>query len=283
MLLSVAVGSFPTRRRLLQERWSVGKYLITMGRFWLALTGFWLVLIITPGIVHVAGAARLPVAIFLAVLLLVWSIRHSDVFLKLVGARRQPLGPAFSEIIQRAGIHPPRLFTLDFEGGRVVNAFPSRRSSAVAFTDSVLELFTPDEQEAVFTHEVAHLEWHTPSRLLGAELLATALIGVATIGTALVPMAGTIWVVFGWPYVLLVVSTLRRSRRRQQEHWADQRAVSLCGDREAVVRAPDKLYTLGLWPRRWGSDVERRATHPSLARRIQAIGTITETSRSEAD
>jgi len=47
--------------------------------------------------------------------------------------------------------------------------------------------------------------------------------------------------------------------------------VLLCGDAEAVVRALVKLHTLGRVPRRWGLDLERSATHPSLARRIQAI------------
>ena len=43
------------------------------------------------------------------------------------------------------------------------------------------------------------------------------------------------------------------------------------GDSEALIRALTKLHAFARLPRRWDTEFERHATHPSLARRIQAI------------
>ena len=73
-----------------------------------------------------------------------------------------------------------------------------------------------------------------------------------------------------WLLVIVWVSyVFARSRAREER--SDRRAVELSGDPEAVVRALVKLHTYSRAPRRWDVDVEREATHPSLARRIQAI------------
>ena len=63
------------------------------------------------------------------------------------------------------------------------------------------------------------------------------------------------------------------SLARQQAHEAesDRRAVELCGDGLALARALTKLHALARLPRRWPLEMERTASHPSLARRIQAI------------
>src|SRR5262249_16170473 len=49
------------------------------------------------------------------------------------------------------------------------------------------------------------------------------------------------------------------------------RAIALCGDADALIRALTKTYALLRFPRRFAADLERNATHPSLAHRLQAI------------
>jgi hypothetical protein len=72
--------------------------------------------------------------------------------------------------------------------------------------------------------------------------------------------------------VLLIATLVVRARHRQKhETDSDLRAVAITGNAEAMIRALTKLHTVARMPRRWDANFERRATHPSLARRIQAI------------
>jgi hypothetical protein len=74
-----------------------------------------------------------------------------------------------------------------------------------------------------------------------------------------------------WPVIVLATLVLRGRTRKQEETESDLRAAALCGDAEVVARALVKVHVHGLIPRRWAIDFERRASHPSLARRIQAL------------
>jgi hypothetical protein len=75
----------------------------------------------------------------------------------------------------------------------------------------------------------------------------------------------------GW--VVLVLGALLMGARKRQHHEtaSDVRAVELCGDVDAVIRGLTGLHLLTRTPRRWDSAREARLTHPSLARRIQAL------------
>jgi hypothetical protein len=64
---------------------------------------------------------------------------------------------------------------------------------------------------------------------------------------------------------------LRARHRQKHETASDLRALALAGDPEALIRALTKLHAFARLPRRWDTEFERHATHPSLARRIQAI------------
>jgi hypothetical protein len=73
--------------------------------------------------------------------------------------------------------------------------------------------------------------------------------------------------------LLLAVSLGRRTaRRRKSETASDLRAVVLTdGNAEALVSALTKVHLYSRLPRRWPHATERGATHPSLARRVQAL------------
>jgi hypothetical protein len=74
-----------------------------------------------------------------------------------------------------------------------------------------------------------------------------------------------------WPIVLFAFMALRAQQRQAHETASDLRALALTHDPDALIRALSKLHACARVPRRWDTEFERHATHPSLARRIQAI------------
>ena len=79
------------------------------------------------------------------------------------------------------------------------------------------------------------------------------------------------WLVPLWAVPLAVALGIRARDRQQHETASDLRAAALTGQPEALVRALAKLHFIARVPRRWDWEIERHATHPSLARRIQGI------------
>ncbi len=272
LFLAVTIASFPARRRLLDERWSLGQYLLFHLRLWAGWFGLWLVVMIAPFVVGAGAAARWQIAAGLAVVLVAWNFAYSRVFVRLVGARPLPLPPRFAGIAAQTKIRTPRFFRFGSDDGRVVNAFalPSVLTPGVAFTAALMQALDADEQAAVFAHEVAHLEYFNRRRLIAGNMVLSVFIVLATAGAAVVPEAywGFLAV---WPVVMMIALTSALARRKVHEEESDRRAVALCGDPEALVRALVKITTLARMPRRWGLAFERGATHPSLARRIQVI------------
>src|SRR6185436_2220743 len=76
-------------------------------------------------------------------------------------------------------------------------------------------------------------------------------------------------------FTLAMVLLLVRGQAGRQSHEtaSDLRALELTNDPDALIRALTKIHVLARMPRRWAHEFERAATHPSLARRIQAIRT----------
>jgi Zn-dependent protease with chaperone function len=133
-----------------------------------------------------------------------------------------------------------------------------------------------DEVAAIFAHEVAHLEHYTPGRMRTAGWAFFVLIICGTVLPAAIdPMvAQVIWMV-----VLSLGFALRRGGRHSRETQCDLRAVELCGDPDAFVRALTKLHTLGRVPPR-----QRSRSRPTLEQRIAAVTShISNTSRDSAD
>src|SRR5574337_820218 len=173
MLLAIAgrlVGGFPARKAVFEEEWGLVSYLAHTIRFSVARMGFWVLLALGPAIVHMLPSAHWGIPVLFTILLLVWDNRSTEVFLALVGAsplQRPDLEPRFAAVLERARVGAPRLYRAGPRGGRWVNAFafPSRRGSAVLFSDTLLTSFDADELTAIFAHEVAHLEYYNALRL----------------------------------------------------------------------------------------------------------------------
>jgi Zn-dependent protease with chaperone function len=276
------VGNFPHRRRVYEETWGFPAYLSHAARAAIALAGFWLLLATAPLIVDAAGRARWPAAVALAALLFGWSAGYAAVFFRLVRAApldRPDLDARFAPVLAGASVAPPRLYRAGPREGRWVNAFgfASAPSSAVVFPETLLQRFDADELAAILAHEVAHLEHYSRRTLARLQRAMWAAIALGTLGVPLL-MAwagdGSLpgrW--GGWAWLVLVVLTVGALQGRNQAHESesDRRAVALCGDPEALVRALVKLHGLARLPRRWDAATERIASHPSLARRIRAI------------
>ncbi|MDI6772927.1 MAG: M48 family metalloprotease [bacterium] len=273
MLAFLVIGLYLGRKALLNEQWGLGAYAVYLVRFWGASMGIWLPLALTPIIVAAAGPARWPAAAILAVGLSVWSSRWVQVFRLISGARCASLSPGFEEIIRRSTEPSVQFLRFGFPGARVIQAFAlfHPRHPAVAFTDSVLEYFDAEEQTAIFAHEVAHLEYLRRGRLLRKAISMWALIILSTFGIAAAPAWKLPWAGLWGTLAVLLVLLIALARHKAMEEQGDLRAVELCGNAEVLVRALAKLHTMALLPRRWALGFERHASHPSLARRIQAI------------
>jgi len=268
------IADYPSRRVLLEERWALPTYLVWFARFNLAWLGFWFALLLAPTVVHAAGAWRWPVAGLLAILLALWAHGYARVFFWLVRARPMAPPAEWQPVLDRAQTSRPRLAAMPVPGGRFVNAFafPGIRDSRVLFSEPLLELLSVREQAAILGHELAHLEHHDRRRQRHAAAAVYTLVALATLGAAL----GLVWLgsgtlVTAWSFALLIGFAMRTSRQKTHETESDQRALALCGDADALVSGLTKLTIAGRMPRRWSAELEKHASHPSLARRLHAI------------
>lgn len=275
-LLAVWVGDLPSRRVLFEERWSLGTYLGWQVRLTLAWFGFWMLLAIAPVVVYGLGTTLgLPVAVLLASVLIAWNHRFRDVFLRVLRATTIPARASWEPVLQRTRVPRPGLYELPVPGGRFVNAvaLPATDTPVVVLSQSLLESFDDAEQAAVLAHELAHLEVYDPPRLWRLALAIDAIAVASTLGVTLVVrsfpdtvsglLVGLVW--FG---ALLGGAMWWVAAQKAHETESDARAVALCGDAEALVRALTKLTVLNALPRRWSVEFEAACSHPSLARRV---------------
>jgi Zn-dependent protease with chaperone function len=262
-----------------QETWQLAEYLSQVSRLTLAWGGFWILLAASPALILAAGPYRWEAATLLGVALLLWSLKHGEMFIRLSGSSplaRPDLHLRFQGVMEKANVPRPRLLRFGSPRGRLANALalPETRLSAVLFGETLLEALEPDEITAIFAHEVAHLEYYNGPRLwrlgcitwigIAVTVLAAPILHLALPGHA----ASAVWA--GPAVTVAVLLTLQRGQRAR-EAASDRRAVALCGDAEALVRGLTKLYALARLPRRWPHDHDKLGTHPSLVRRIQAI------------
>jgi Zn-dependent protease with chaperone function len=291
-VVALLVGSFPFRRALYGETWSVLDYMRYTLFAFIGAAGFWLSLALAPVLILALANGWTPDApvhgavamgVVFAVALVVWEYAYPLLCLALQRAsllRRGDLQPRFDEIVRRSAVsnRPPQVFRYGARGAYVMNAvaLPSSRQPRVAFGDTLLETLTPDEIAAVFAHEVAHLEHYNRSRILRIRLVTYLLVlgGTAIPAVLLATAPAYAWTVkLLWPITVLALLALRMSKSQAHETESDLRAGALTGDPEAMIRALTKLHHYSRMPRRWPYDFERAASHPSLARRIQALRT----------
>ena len=282
-VLALLAGAWPARRVLFQETWSFASYL----RFSLAaivgMAGFWILLVSAPLLILDLGRTDVRLgaaaAVVIAVVLAAISFDYPRFWLALhrAGALARPeLDERFEAILEKASCVRPTVHRFGVPGGHIMNAFalPATRSPAVAFGDSLLANMTPDEVAAVFAHEVAHLEHFSPRRLRSMALLSCAMVLASTAVPAVLavvaPRHGY------WASLLLIVGVLFLflklvGKGQANETASDLRAAELTGDPETLIAALTRLHVQMRLPRHWPQEIEPSVSHPSLARRIQAI------------
>lgn len=298
LLLALFASHFPLRRSLFGERWSIASYL-RYGIFsFIGGAGPWLCAAFLPSFVLAVVSNTLPgddprratqlaalLGALLGLAILLWQWQYAKLWLHL--HRASPIADTatpsllarFEQVLERAAplLHKrPTIHRYGAPGGYVMNAvaLPSTHSPAVAFGDTLLATFTEDEIVAVFAHEIAHHEHYNRARLRKAWWAAVALVALSAALPPLllrtVPGIATLLVV-AVPIGFALALGGRAARSRANETASDRRAVTLTGDPAALASALRKLHVYSRVPRRWPHDFERIASHPSLARRIQAI------------
>ncbi|MFT5433583.1 MAG: Zn-dependent protease with chaperone function [Myxococcota bacterium] len=284
--VGIGVGGFPLRRAVFEETGSLAAFLGHTTRFITVMAGPWLGVLATafipttnPWVFGITSAAWLSAMAWLALSsarVARWIFATSPISDPALTAR-------FDDVLSRATCARPEIVRAGTEGGTWVNAFAiGGRAPIVLFTDGLLEVLEPDEAAAIFAHEVAHLEefgaWRWQLRLMVPIALAACYAGVLLLVTRSMP-ASPLFAV-GWPLALIVGGFTIGRGSRDRETASDLRGLELCGDGAALIGALTKLHLRARLPRRQAGSIERRGSHPSLARRLQAIrkaaGLVTE-------
>ncbi len=275
----VAAGDLPLRRAVLGETWGLGAYLCFWTRLYLALAGFWFALVAGPWLTRAWPGPAWAGGLVTLALLGTWLAGHERLIRGLLRARPMPPGPLRERLERIAGsahCTAPRIDVFGAAGASWCNAFalPHRRRPGVLFTGPLLDRLDDDATAAVFAHELAHLEEHDARSLRRLGALLGVLCVLSSMGQPLLELASpsaAAWYPLFWLIGLLGIVIVRVSRSRGHETQSDLRAIELCGDADALIRGLTELHVANAMPRRWRAETERMSTHPSLARRIQAI------------
>ena len=230
-------------------------------------------------------------ALFAAGALLFSAVPGETLFRDALGAT--PLSPfqapglhaMVAELSARAGLAaPPRLWLLPQRPLQAMAAGTAAQPG-IGVTRALVEALPPRELAAVLAHEISHIRDGDLFVLRLATVVATATRAMAQAGLIVALFAG-LGAIGAHPLlpVLLIVSPLAAdlltlSLARSREFLADAGAAELTGDPEALASALARLERIQ------GDDFERLAarapswlrwfrTHPTVAQRIAALGTL---------
>ncbi len=276
---SMIAGGYPLRRALGLETDGLVRHLWRSAKSIVGGLGFWLLLLVTPEIVLALDPRDRLFSLLLIPILLAWENWYPRIWLWLHDSRPlsgDELLSRIDAIVARAGIIAPRVYRIGGTGTRFMNAlaFPSVQHPSIGLGNALVELLESDEVAAIYAHELSHIEQYSRRKIRRLQALTRAQIVIAVLAPLIaLKVAPSFAFVVPWLWLAALVGTMiwRSRQRKAQETESDARAAELCGDPEVVVRALIKVHVHGFIPRRWSVDVERGATHPSLARRIQAL------------
>ncbi|GAB7026039.1 zinc metalloprotease HtpX [Geotalea toluenoxydans] len=254
----------------------------------------------------IGGKTGMVFAFFMAVAMNFFSYWFSDkIVLKMYGAREigEHDHPAFYGLVRRlalqAGLPMPRVYIVPSESP---NAFATGRNpshAAVAATEGILRILSPDELEGVMAHELAHVQNRD---ILVSTIAATFAGAISMIGNMLQwgaimgggrgddeegsggLMGSLVMAIIAPIAAMLIQMAVSRSR----EYLADETGARICGRPLALANALRKLHNAShmipmqeaspasahlfiVNPLTGGSLMNLFSTHPPMEERIARL------------
>jgi heat shock protein HtpX len=252
----------------------------------------------------IGGQSGMVFAFGLAIVMNVGSYWFSDkIVLRMYGAREvtEAEAPQLHGMVRRlataAGIPMPKVCIIPEESP---NAFATGRNpahAAVAVTEGILRILSPDELEGVLAHEMAHVK--NRDILIGtvAATLAGAIMMLANMArfAAIFGVGGRDDREGGGGLELLLMAILaplgamlvQMAVSRSREYLADETGARFCGRPEALARALEKIsgwsrqvpmdaspataHMFILSPLSGGGLMSLFSTHPPVEKRIERL------------
>lgn len=180
-----------------------------------------------------------------------------------------------NEIAAQAGVRVKHVVRVQSPS---VNAYASIFGT-VGLTAGLMRKMEPEEVRVVVAHEIGHLRGGHVRRGFVLSLLALAALWALWwfgLHAAKSHLSDWAYAMLSGPMigiflVPLLMNLLLGRGRRQREAAADQFAVEVTGDPEAVIATLTKLHTLNASPHQLKRSDELLSSHPSLAHRIETI------------
>jgi heat shock protein HtpX len=209
----------------------------------------------------IGGQGGMFLAFFMALAMNFFSYWFSDkIVLKMYGAREigENDHPAFYGMIRRlslqAGLPMPRVYIIPSESP---NAFATGRNpshAAVAATDGILRILSPEELEGVMAHELAHVRNRD---ILVSTIAATFAGAISMLGSMLQwgailgggrsdddegggGLIGSLAMAIIAPIAAMLI---QMAVSRSREYLADESGAGICGRPLALASALRKLHT----------------------------------------
>jgi Zn-dependent protease with chaperone function len=272
-----SAGAFPARRRLLGEEWRLSEYLRNRVRLYLAAGTFWVALMATPTVLALIGHQWWPAVIAV----LTFSFFYYQELLVFAFEGKRITDPSlladFEPILARSNAPRPEILEGGAPRSRWTNAFtlPRGARSKILIARNLIRELDRKELSAIFAHELAHVEQYTRGSLSVRQWLGFLLIPLlAVIPSVLWRELDLSWPAIweaAWPVCLAIGILGSMARRQELETAADLRALELGVSAEALISGLEKLHALNRFPRRVDPTLEKKLSHPTLARRIAAI------------
>ena len=173
------------------------------------------------------------------------------------------------KMASQMGVTLDRVYMVPAGKGHLTNAYGM--SNAIGLTDNLGKYLTRPQVDSIIAHELAHVKLkHGRKDLL-------SVIGIFSVMTVLffrfsryafpLRIFAHFAVIFGPLCAFYYIS-------RQFEYSADRAAVEFTGEPEAAIQSLARLHKLEDVPSQHSKFSELFMTHPSLARRVDAIGRI---------
>jgi heat shock protein HtpX len=206
------------------------------------------------------GKSGMVFAFLMALGMNFFSYWFSDkIVLKMYGAREisQQDNPAFhgmvARLAQRAGLPMPRVYIIPSESPNAFATGRNPQNAAVAATEGILRILTPDELEGVMAHELAHVQNRD---ILVGTIAATFAGAISMIGSMLQwgammgagrsddeeggagGLVGSLAMAIIAPMAAMLI---QMAVSRSREYLADESGARICGHPLALANALRKL------------------------------------------